>query len=212
VFVCKSDAKHGKSRMNRKNRGRGRGMCPPAHPAVKPGPVRTADTSTFTQSPAAVLPQPRCSMGAMVSKLPPSQLVLQAVRGVSAALACACVPLLQALPTPTRGSLHDLLSGTIISKQRGLEVAQDWKLVDTSACRGQSALLAWLMGYTGDTAIDQPRGGGCESAAMCHEPCTQSRTGTQSCKQASSHLQSIASALLECCHGSTGGCSTRSQL
>lgn len=48
---------------------------------------------------------------------------------------CLCVSLLQALPTPTRGSLHDLLSGTIISKQRGLEVAQDWKLVDTSACR-----------------------------------------------------------------------------
>jgi hypothetical protein len=40
--------------------------------------------------------------------------------------------LLQRLPEPASPSLRELLASTVISKLRGLEVSQDWKLVDTS--------------------------------------------------------------------------------
>lgn len=43
-----------------------------------------------------------------------------------------CAVLLQKLPTPSSTSLRELLATAVTSKLRGLEVSQDWKLVDTS--------------------------------------------------------------------------------
>lgn len=40
----------------------------------------------------------------------------------------------QSLPTPSSVSLRELLARTVTSKLRGLEVSQDWKLVDTGGC------------------------------------------------------------------------------
>jgi hypothetical protein len=47
---------------------------------------------------------------------------------------CWCAVLryaVQNLPTPSSTSLRELLARTVTSKLRGLEVSQDWKLVDT---------------------------------------------------------------------------------
>jgi hypothetical protein len=41
---------------------------------------------------------------------------------------------LRNLPTPNSTALRELLSSTVTSKLRGLEVSQDWKLVDTCEC------------------------------------------------------------------------------
>ena len=49
-------------------------------------------------------------------------------------LSCADPALLQHLPDPTSPALRELLASTVTSKLRGLEVSQDWKLVDTSEC------------------------------------------------------------------------------
>lgn len=43
---------------------------------------------------------------------------------------------LRNLPTPNSTALRELLSSTVTSKLRGLEVSQDWKLVDTSTPAG----------------------------------------------------------------------------
>lgn len=48
----------------------------------------------------------------------------------------------QSLPTPGSVPLRELLSSTVSSKQRGLEVSQDWRLVDTSEW-GCSVAVEW---------------------------------------------------------------------
>lgn len=77
---------------------------------------------------------PSCH-AAPATPLPPRHCCCRSCRRCDSCWRCyaLCVLSPQALPAPSNPDLRELLSSTISSKQRGLEVSSDWRLVDTSA-------------------------------------------------------------------------------